>query len=216
MSTTELFDAVKAGDVDQVQALLAADPQGVNAHDDNNLSLLMTATYYGHQETIDLLVRHAAEIDVWAAAALGRNEDIERLVGATHGLVNAYSADGWTPLHLAAYFGHTAPATTLLQHGADVQAKSTNALQNMPIHSAVSNDHLAMVGLLLQHGADPNVRQQDGWTPLHGAAHNGNLAMAQLLTDHGANPRAKKDDGQTPRDTALEAGHAEVAEALEG
>ena len=46
--------------------------------------------------------------------------------------LNAYSYDGWTPLHLAAFFGQRAAVERLMAAGADLNAVSRNALRNTP------------------------------------------------------------------------------------
>ena len=122
--------------------------------------------------------------------------------------------DGWTPLHLAAFYGRAAAAELLLTHHADPNVISTNAMANRPLHAAVAGRHLALVELLLRHGADPNVPQHGGWTPLQGAAQHGDVPIIRVLLAHGADPDARSDDGRNASDLALAGGHGEVVELL--
>ena len=46
-------------------------------------------------------------MSVFEACAAGEMERVERLLASDPAAVNTFSADGWTPLHLAAFFGHT-------------------------------------------------------------------------------------------------------------
>ena len=101
-----LIDAVKAGDSGQVQALIAADPTLVNAHADGGESAVLLATYYGHRDIADLLVLRGANLTVFEASAVGQVARVEALLAQDPALVNAFSPDGFTPLGLAAFFGH--------------------------------------------------------------------------------------------------------------
>ena len=59
--------------------------------------------------------------------------------------MNSFSADGWTPLHLAAFFG-SRMRHVLLNTGAKVNERSTNPMQNMPLHAAASGRHAGSYG----------------------------------------------------------------------
>ena len=70
---------------------------------------------------------------------------MEELLAANRSLVSAVSPDGWTPLHLAAFFGAADAARALLNKGASPSARSTNAMQNLPLHAAAAGRHAAIV-----------------------------------------------------------------------
>ena len=152
--------------------------------------------------------------DIAAAAGTGDAERIREILQRDASAVNLPNTDGWTPLHLAAFYGHREAATVLLDHGADAAAVSTNGMANQPLHAAAAGRHLELVELLLAHGADPNARQHGGWTPLQAAARHGDAAMARVLLAHGADVEALSDDGRNAIDLARAAGHGEVVELL--
>jgi ankyrin repeat protein len=140
---------------------------------------------------------------------------MEGILGHSAALVRAVNADGWTGLHLAAHYGHREVAALLIAHGADVSARSQNALANQPIHAAAAGrSAAAIIRLLLSRGADVNATQHGGFTALHAAAQNGDAALAAMLLDQGADPNRKADDGRSPVAFSLDAGHLEVAALL--
>src|SRR5579863_3640360 len=148
------------------------------------------------------------------AAASGDVEVVRDLLAAEPVLVHAHSSDGWTPLHLAAHFGHSLIAEMLLAQGADVQARATNDLGTTPLLWAILGQDVAAVILLLDHGADINETTTAGSTPLHKAALVGNAALVQLLLARGAKVNARNSGGQTPLTHALFKRHDEVVALL--
>jgi ankyrin repeat protein len=143
---------------------------------------LMAALYRGHTDVVDALIEAGAEIDLFAAAATGRLDDLRRALAA--GAVNHYSYDGWTPLHLAAFFGHLDAAKLLLETGADVQAVSGNSLANTPLHAATAGRHSDVALLLLERGADPTAVDSGGYTPLQIAAQNQLESVVAAISAH--------------------------------
>ncbi len=208
------FDAIKAGDTSQVTALLDADPSLANA-EENGQPAIFTAKYQRKQEIAELLATRGATMDVFTAAMMGRTETLEELLTGNRSLASLISRDGWTALHLAAFFDAESTARILLNKGAKVNARSTNALANMPLHAAAAGRSIAVVKLLLDHGADAGAQQHSGWTPLHAAAQNGDVPMATMLVTAGADVNARADNQQRPLDLALTKSHQEMVEYLE-
>ncbi|XP_048451531.1 oxysterol-binding protein-related protein 1-like isoform X2 [Rhincodon typus] len=70
---------------------------------------------------------------------------------------------GWTPLHLACYFGHKDVVEELLKANADVNV--ANDVGDTPLHRAAFTGRKELVLLLLQFDADAAVINGDGQTP---------------------------------------------------
>lgn len=211
---TTIFDLIRSGELEELGRLLADRPDQARARDENGLSAVLHARYHGRTEMVHALLATGVELDVFEAAALGAGERLAALVRADPALVHAWSPDGFTPLHLAAFFGRADAVQVLLAVGADADVASRNAMAVTPLHSAAAGGHAAIVELLLAAGAAATARQSGGWTALHSAAANGDRAAIVALLRHGAVPDAVSDDGRTPRQLAVESGHAEVVAQL--
>jgi uncharacterized protein len=175
-----LFAAIKSGDLDALSALLAGDAALANAREDG-VSAVLVSLYHRQEGARDALLAAGAEVGPLEAAALGRLEGLDP---------SARGADGFTALHLAAFFGGAGAVRALLAAGADADADAENPLRVRPLHSAVAAHDIESVRALVEAGADPNVEQQGGFTPLMGARHQGDEEMVQLLLDHGAHDSA--------------------------
>ena len=101
-----ILEAARSGDEAAVRRAIEADPAAVAWRDERGESALMAAIYRGHHGIVDLLIASGAPLDVFAAAATGRVDELETAIAPGSSLA-AYSYDGWTGLHLAAFFGHT-------------------------------------------------------------------------------------------------------------
>jgi ankyrin repeat protein len=174
----------------------------------------MQALYEGDRERAERLLAEREEIDVFEAAAFGRVGALRELLAADPALARAFSSDGFTALHFAAFFAQPAAAALLLEHGADPRARARNPMAVEPLHSAAAADQTEIARLVLDAGADPNARQEGGFVPLHAAAHTGNAELSELLLERGADRALATDDGQTAVDIARQAGHARLADSL--
>src|SRR6059036_804266 len=138
----EIFGALMTGEIDTVRRLLNEHPELVNARNENGDSLLLAAAYSGRRELFELILEKGAGVSLFEASAAGLADRALEQIEADPAIVNAYSHDGWTPLHLASFFGHREIAKLLLARGADVNARSRNtrfAKENTPLHAAAAN-----------------------------------------------------------------------------
>ena len=198
-----LFDAIRAGEVATVRELVTADPSLAAARDEQGLSAVLVALYHRQPEAAEVLTGAGLDLDVLEAAALGRLDVLRGHLAEDPDALAARSPDGFTPLHLAAFFGGGGAVRMLLAAGAPPDADADNPAGVRPLHSATAaGDHDA-VRALLEAGAAPDVRQQGGYTPLLAAAHADDPEMTELLLRHGADRTLAADDG---RDAAAMAG----------
>jgi ankyrin repeat protein len=213
-SSAAFIDAIKAGEFERVKAMVSADPTLIDARSRTGESAILTAVYHRQKEIVNLLVARGVTMTVFEACAAGEVERVERLIASDRSAINGFSADGWTPLHLAAFFGHTQLAELLLAHDADVAARSHNANGNTPLHAALAGNHKMVAGLLIGRGGDVNAADAGGWRPLHLAAANNNLDAIKALIAQGADVLAGNGEGRTPLSLAQEKNHREAAAFL--
>lgn len=150
------------------------------------------------------------------AAQIGDRAKVNEILTVHPELLEANVWDGWTPLHLASFFGHRELAADLVKRGANVAARSSNYLENQPLHAAVAGKRREVAKWLVEQGADVNSTQSGGWTPLHAAAQNGDEDLCRFLLEHGARKAAVSGDGCTPANMAKDKGYEHVAAMLTG
>ncbi len=207
----QIVQAVKDGDAALVRDLVRKDPRLASARDEKGVSIVMQAVYYRRNEVLSILLATNPPLDLFEAAALGKRELMTMLIDEDPSEIAACSPDGFTPLHLACFFGHFHCAQFLIRRAADVNAVAENPMAVTPIHSTAAGRHLDIVKLLLDNGACVNAQQHGGWTALHAAAMNGDDAMVNALLKAGADAGCKSGDGKTAADMAREKGHESVA-----
>jgi ankyrin repeat protein len=208
-------ESVKKGDLSAVRSALAEDPALLDAQNEAGQSAFLLAMYYRQRETADYLLSLAPKLDIFNACVAGQTARVMEEVKSNSALLETQSSDGWSPLHLAAFFGRADLATALLDAGADVDARSSNAMKNTPLHAAVAGGNVELVKLLLSRGANPNATQEGGWTALHGAAQSGNRAMVEALIANGTHINARAANDQSALDLALSKGHRDIAALIE-
>ena len=213
-SSAAFIDAIKAGEFERVKAMVSAEPSLVGARSRTGESAILTAVYHRQKEIANLLVARGASMSLAEACAAGEIERVERLLATGESAVDGYSGDGWTPLHLAAFFGHARIVELLLAHGADTMARSINANGNTPLHAALAGNHKFVAGLLLGHGADINAVDAAGWRPLHIATANNNIDAIKALIAEGADVHAANGEGKSALALAQEKNLREASALL--
>ena len=213
MNDADLIEAFAQGDAARVRELVSAQPALANVRKDG-MSLLLLGRYQNDRAMTDALRSADQPLDVFEAAAFDDASRLGALLAAQPDLARVWSPDGFTALHLSAFFGGVAGARLLLDAGADLDVISRNDFAVAPLNSAAAG-RIPVALLLVERGADVNVQQRHGWTALHAAAHNGSMELLEALLAAGADLTLTTDDGVTALETARMSGHEAIAERLE-
>ncbi len=215
----ELIQAIVKNDAFRVRGLLNEDPELIRARDPQGRTPILLSLYYRNEDMARLIREEAENPTLFEAVALGEVDLARSLLPEAPGGANAVSADGFTVLGLAVYFGRVDMAKHLLKEGADPDTPSANQFNVRPLHSAAAQRDpeasLVLGRILLDAGADPNVYQAGGWSPLHQAAAHGRGELARLLVEGGADLTSRSEDGRTPAEMAEVKGHQELAAFLQ-
>lgn len=211
--TETLTEFIKSGRLEELGNALEANP-GLASQKINGISLLQFAAYFRNAEAVAIIRRFKNDIDAFEAAALGDTEQLTHHLIENSSVISDFSADGFTLLGLASYFGHPDIVNLLIEAGPDPNVPSSNDFKVAPLHSACAISNVAIAKILLDAGADVNAKQSLGVTPLHSAAHNGQAELATILITYGADVDAKTDQRMTPLQMALEKDHVIVADVI--
>ncbi|MES2124201.1 MAG: ankyrin repeat domain-containing protein [Gemmatimonadota bacterium] len=168
----DLLDASRRNDLERVRSLVTADPTLLLRQSPSGETPLLAALYARSGETACWLAGQSWPRNIFEAAAVDDVTRLMELLDSDPQLADIYSADGWSPLHLAAFFGAGRTAELLLARGADHRLLSRNHMANTPLHAAIAAKHLSLTELLLDAGADPSTTAA-GYTPLDLALGNG-------------------------------------------
>lgn len=205
---TPLVVAIRKGRVDLVELLLGAGACPMRSYEYCPLYIAIDnaqrarGTKNSPGEIIRLLLEAKADVN-WqgpvggtALHAVAKGGDvalIRSLLEAKAEMNVAEGKSGITPLHYAA--GRASPeiALFLLQHNADIHAKTSGG--RTPITFAAQLHGAETIVALLRHNADPNVTDSRGRTPLFYAAATGCSEPALTLLDHGVDVNATDSSG---------------------
>src|SRR5947208_4968910 len=138
-----LFNAVYDDDLTVTRRLVRDDPALARARNADTLSVLQFARFMRREDLLEALVAAGPPLDLYEAASLNRTHTVAELLDVQPDLLNSLSPEGFTPLHLASYYGAPDVVPLLLERSADVKAVTKNFLEDMPIHAAAAGRRLA-------------------------------------------------------------------------
>ncbi len=162
-SYEDFFKAVKADDAATVTQLLARGFDPNSPSEDGQLALFL-ALREGAGKVVGALLQ-ARGVRVDAANAAG---ETALMMAALRGQVPwcakliaqgaAVNRSGWTPLHYAATGPHAQAAALLLEHGAQIDARSPNGSTALMMAARYGSEDT--VALLLTRGANSRLRNE--------------------------------------------------------
>ncbi len=166
-------------DFPKVREMLAQEPRLLNAKwaqvDENGLE---ASGHMGRADIANFFLDSGAPLTIFAAAMLGRTEDVETFLKDDPTLASANGVHGISILYHAAHSGKTEIVDLLLANGGGQSASHA-------LHAAVEHGHAEMVERLLALGGDPNATDFRGRTTLDAALAGGHTSIAEMLRAHG-------------------------------
>jgi len=169
-----IFELVDANDGGAIRDLLAREPEAAGARDESGVSPLARALYRGNGDAFEAIRESVRQTDPWDRLLAGEADGLPE--------PDAWSPDGFTGLHLAAFAHNPAAAKALLASGADPDAVSKASFARVtPLGTCAFANEPEVARLLLEHGADPSIAEDDRSTPLAVAEANGHTEVAVIL-----------------------------------
>ncbi|XP_073752623.1 serine/threonine-protein kinase TNNI3K isoform X4 [Callorhinus ursinus] len=130
--------------------------------------------------------------------------------------VNVQDAVFFTPLHIAAYYGHEQVTRLLLKFGADVNV--SGEVGDRPLHLASAKGFFNIAKLLMEEGskADVNAQDNEDHVPLHFCSRFGHHDIVKYLlqSDSEVQPHVVNIYGDTPLHLACYNGKFDVAKEI--
>jgi hypothetical protein len=162
----EIHDAAAAGDLNKVRALLEADPTLLESKDNDGNTPLISACfappfYIPKVVVANFLIDKGANVNAknnWGGTPLYvaiKDFDLMQRLVAKGAEVNVKAFGHITPLHVAASSGNLKVAKLLMDHGADLNARSTG-------ETVLRASALRQLELPLHRTLGPLQRERDG------------------------------------------------------
>ncbi|XP_022796758.1 uncharacterized protein LOC111335162 isoform X2 [Stylophora pistillata] len=199
---TPLVTAILNGQLQAIKYLIGngADPLK-RSHGWNSLHW---ASFFGHTDVIEFLIRHVPDIDsradqdmtpVLIATRYGKLQTVEFLISKGANL-DLRDDRGWSSLHWASDINRTDIIELLVSHMTDTDPRDTK--DRTPLMRAAWYGKLQAVECLIGLGANPSLEDDDGWNSLHWALLSDNTAVIDTMLSHGVSAESKTKKGDTP------------------
>jgi ankyrin repeat protein len=217
--TSAVHEAARKGDIEALRALLARNPEQLDARGEYDRTPLLEALFARQGAAARFLLDQGADVrlkdkegvePLGFAAFIGDPDLVNRIIDRGGDVNNQDNPLGWSPLHIAARFCHPEAARVLFEKGARADPRDTEG--NTPLMAAVVGNCEGCFKLLAEKGADVNNKNVSGDTPLHAAALSGAGIIVDFLVARGADPSCRNGYGNTPVQIAVREGHTDVVE----
>jgi ankyrin repeat protein/L-ascorbate metabolism protein UlaG (beta-lactamase superfamily) len=217
----EIHEAVRGGNMQAVQRLVAADRSVLATKEADGSTPLHIAAQAGNLEMTKLLLDLGADVTIGDnensnalhVAAIGANTAVIDLLLAKGMDVNSADMNGMNAVLFAAGRNKWDIVRYLASKGAKLDCR-TNGGTTL-VHFAARRGNLEALKQLVAGGAPLNCGpDQWGATPLGGACQRGEVAVVTYLLDNGANPNEASPSGEPPLTLAAGMGKRDVVRIL--
>jgi ankyrin repeat protein/tetratricopeptide (TPR) repeat protein len=212
----DIFVAIRNNDLPSVRVFVENDPNIISATDQNEMTPLFFAAYYGATPIVEYLIEAGSD-------------------------TNYRRSNGESALHFAANFDHINVARLLVEHGADIGVQTTNGdtplryainggAKNVAdylidlgaavpasgslFHVAAFNGMTLVVDRMMKEGVEPDPDDGNGGSILHSAAAGGLIELTRASIARGLDVNQRNRYGTAPIHLASVMGHAEVTSLL--
>ena len=151
-----LHRACKMGELTVVSELLSMGYRNIDAKNHDSQTAIHIASYYGHWELLECLVKHRAK-------------------------VNITDTEGYSPLGFAAINNHPQCVRLLLERAGANPTMRNEQTGWVPLHEAANKGHIDCVATLLEFHAPSKPRTSKNETPADLARAGGHPEVAALI-----------------------------------
>jgi len=223
MHAGEIHDAVYAGDLNKVKALLEVDPNLLESKDNDGSTPLHIACLKNQVAITNLLIDKGANVnarDNWnhtplhnAMGVFGQDINLIRHLIAEGADVNAQGNRGETPLEWsAADRGNLEVTRLLIDNGADINLCAKGAISIL--HRAIKNNQKETAKLLVERNAKLNLKDPSGRIEIHLAALHNAADLVRSLLEHNVDIDALDRHNRTALYYAAKHGYRSVVDVL--
>ncbi|HEY1707761.1 MAG TPA: ankyrin repeat domain-containing protein [Rhizomicrobium sp.] len=214
MDSKTLFSLAEADDAEGLAAALKHAPETYKIRNTAGETIYAFSVFRGRTKCVELLKTRGG-LSLQDAALAGDLARLESLLDAAPWAIDMLSPDGWTAMHLAAFFGNDAIINALLDRGADASVMGRAFEQNLAMHAAAAGDRIGKAAFRrLVDATGVDTPQKQGYTALMIAASNNFADAIDVLLAAGADRTIKLADGKTAADIAKDRGHTELEKRL--
>lgn len=221
-----LFDLVKAGDVDALNAQTIT-LQDLDAPDATSRTLMQCVSGQNAQAMFNHFFEVAKKalanepegrdakgrcVMHWAAKCNQPESVIAVLIKDGIDINDDKNPYKVTPTYIAASEGKLDVLNALIAHDADVRLTAVNGAG--PLHAACEDGNLDAVNALVDAGAEVDKACFQGGTPLLIATQKGHEAIVDCLLSKNCDPSPISQDGATPLFVAAQNGFADIVRRL--
>ncbi len=194
-----LYDALSVDDIEIADFLLDAGADTEATLPKDFVNRIVASAQNGEEKSLAWIQQHGvATVEEF----LARPEFFEFHAGS-------YAT---TPLISAAGNGQLEFLRTLIEHGANLEARATAGFT--PMHMAAIQGRPAILRALLESGSQIDSLNDNNETPLSVASGWGQLEAVEVLLDAGANPAHRGEGGFSAMESAALRGQTDILRAL--